>query len=1470
MPKLTRLHLTGIGHKDAKFDQLSIRFTDDRGQPSHTLLWLPNGGGKSLLIAFKYAALRPHKNDFLGKTTGRGADLADFIEPGKLAVVLLEFEDTELGTGRRIVGYAALRKEHDVERWFFTFRAHPSLAWESLPVRGLGTPVTTLLKLRQYFQAAHAGDRARIEYFETDNQTRWSNYLRERIGLDPEIFRHHLVMNSDEGGVIKVFAHRDIDAFVRLFLELAIEPEALFKEDAKGRLVDQAREAVADYKRAVLENPLRELTRDLCADLLPVLRALEANLRRRQELEILVQTAETELTRLKRSAVDHWQELEKNRGTLAQEVATLADEKTALKNEENKFARWMDGYECLRKRLYFQETQEWQVNAAAELARTDHRLRLLKAARAAVDLRAARAELAALNEERDQKLAALQPELSAIKEIGGWLAHWLAERVLRLGEEESALASREEEAKRRAIETAQELGRIQLKLERDRRDYDTNKASLAELDKARRRLRSDGLVKPDETAEAAAERWKQLHADLLGEHHLASEQREAHLASANAARTRREEADRDLQRLNQARDGIVQQQSRLERLTAELRAEPGFSAAGGTPDTSPWNPTLAAALERRARVHRERIVDLQIAGNDDQRILDRFQPPERPLYPPPREIDAVLDLLRQRGVKSALAAYSELAAAHGQTSDAEAALRRSPAETSGIIVQSKEEFERVRKEFREAPITRPVVISSGPAARAAAGTPLLHVVLPQDRGLWNAAMAKADIHTVNHRCEERQRQIAEADKAAREAEQASQRVTLIGREFTEGQPAAWRQSLETLVTEETAIRNRIAAAENERSSAEQAAEEIKRMLPGLLTEANAAQANQRQLDLHIVKYEQNAENWRKRDAELVTAIENGTRGESAATDSKWQAANALESFPSLWRDLRERQVALQGDQRRLPPGYAGPPTAPGAETVPDTLWGRFESQIRLYQGQVNDEALKARLSAADITCARTLAAYNATLSKDLVASQIEAESCTPELDRKLATAHTQLEAAKADDSLARNEHSRASAECPSELRKHNDRETIDDTRKAGNRLEAERLRDNCKADAESRRLQRDKLDETLRARETSLGEIRALLPRYQSLIDKCEEFPTAENTGHPEFRGEAEADQNLTKRLLDALKTQRGLLAGAEGESEKIYKNRWLRLLTQERYSREDLALRTKLASLGQTDLERKAAEHLQTLTGIQAACESEMAALAGRRTSVVAMLVERAETAARRLQALQRVSHLPRELDSWGGHPFLRIELRMRNDPAERAHHLGNLVERWARETPEDSLASGATLAHASLKALLVSGQVSIRVLKPTQRLELTYHDITAMAGFSEGQRVTAAILIYCVLVRLRRQNSASNDGRAQDAGYLLLDNPLGKANHTALVDLQLRVARAMGVQLIYASGINDPGALVHFGHIVRLKNTALDPRTGDKLVQLDQRAAVLGLLSATEVGVHPRMTVPPLPPKPAGAVKP
>jgi len=76
-----------------------------------------------------------------------------------------------------------------------------------------------------------------------------------------------------------------------------------------------------------------------------------------------------------------------------------------------------------------------------------------------------------------------------------------------------------------------------------------------------------------------------------------------------------------------------------------------------------------------------------------------------------------------------------------------------------------------------------------------------------------------------------------------------------------------------------------------------------------------------------------------------------------------------------------------------------------------------------------------------------------------------------------------------------------------------------------------------------------------------------------------------------------------------------------------------------------------------------------------------------------------------------------------------------------------------------------------------------------------------------------------------------------AKDSGMLLLDNPFGKATLAEFVDLQVRMARLMGVQLIYATGINDFAALKHFPHYVRLRNSSRGKTSNDYHVTPDPR---------------------------------
>ncbi|MGH2500227.1 MAG: hypothetical protein ACRDF0_09090 [Candidatus Limnocylindria bacterium] len=93
-------------------------------------------------------------------------------------------------------------------------------------------------------------------------------------------------------------------------------------------------------------------------------------------------------------------------------------------------------------------------------------------------------------------------------------------------------------------------------------------------------------------------------------------------------------------------------------------------------------------------------------------------------------------------------------------------------------------------------------------------------------------------------------------------------------------------------------------------------------------------------------------------------------------------------------------------------------------------------------------------------------------------------------------------------------------------------------------------------------------------------------------------------------------------------------------------------------------------------------------------------------------------------------------------------------------------------------------------------------------------------------------------------------------------MDNPLGNANAGFLLDVQLAVARAAGIQLVYLSGIQDLAAIRRFPNFVALANSAAQ-KSGWRYIRADDelRRAMRpdddgpgGKLSAARVAVAAR----------------
>src|SRR5438046_518525 len=93
MARLLRLHLTCVGHKDARFFPLTLDFRNRERHATDCVIWLMNGGGKSSLMNLFYSTFLPESRRFLGAKEGnRERKLPDYIKGGDVAVVLTEWE----------------------------------------------------------------------------------------------------------------------------------------------------------------------------------------------------------------------------------------------------------------------------------------------------------------------------------------------------------------------------------------------------------------------------------------------------------------------------------------------------------------------------------------------------------------------------------------------------------------------------------------------------------------------------------------------------------------------------------------------------------------------------------------------------------------------------------------------------------------------------------------------------------------------------------------------------------------------------------------------------------------------------------------------------------------------------------------------------------------------------------------------------------------------------------------------------------------------------------------------------------------------------------------------------------------------------------------------------------------------------------------------------------------------------------
>jgi hypothetical protein len=305
-------------------------------------------------------------------------------------------------------------------------------------------------------------------------------------------------------------------------------------------------------------------------------------------------------------------------------------------------------------------------------------------------------------------------------------------------------------------------------------------------------------------------------------------------------------------------------------------------------------------------------------------------------------------------------------------------------------------------------------------------------------------------------------------------------------------------------------------------------------------------------------------------------------------------------------------------------------------------------------------------------------------------------------------------------------------------------------------------------------------------------------------------------------------DSVLAQQVSDAKRKTQLVLQQCEATKTDV-DNRIERLhgvSRNEEFSTIPTLARDRLVNLPREELLQRTEEFIQSHEAWQKVLRNEIETLAKDKDLVVRALDGVAASAVRLLGKAERASVMPDAFPGWTGQPFLRITAHPVTEPAARRDRLAALVTRLVAEK---AIPTGHALASAALRE--VGGPIRATLLKPEAPLRPDRHDITEFGTFSGGEKMTAAVLLYVTLAQLRMRGREEH-ARDREGGVLLLDNPFGTASRREFVELQLRLARQMGVQLIYTTGVNDLGALDVLPRILRLRKRHRDRRSGDLLL--------------------------------------
>ncbi|MYT14807.1 hypothetical protein YWIDRAFT_04232 [Streptomyces sp. SceaMP-e96] len=1539
----TVLDLRGVGAPVPRPAPAQADFFEDEpvGPPRRPapagVLFLENGGGKSVLLKLIFSVMLPgHRNTLGGASSGV---LRKFLLADDCGHVALEWQHVLTGESV-VVGKVSEWRGRQVsndprkfaEAWY-SFRPGPGMSLDSLPVAE-----ATVVRPRQESGEGSSGAQGRrrtmkgfrdvlteagknypnLDVIWEEGHERWNVHLGE-LGLDPELFRYQREMNADEGEAAGLFAVKNDSDFTDLLLRAVTDT----------RDTDGLADLVHGFAHKLGRRAELTAERDFTAGSLDLLSRIADAAEQRERAREVHAGAERRTRGLAQRLHARGTEERGRAAELAEQVAAAAHRVTdaervrerrslvsaelAYRHASLALAAAEKGAAAQRRELNDARTlhSAWQ---AAEIA-LRHRAAADRSARVAAAIREAERDAAPALAARATAAADLVRALHTAAEAGERIANEEEERSAALQEAgESAhrdattaathaqrARSEAEHLKQRLSEVAEETAEAVRAgwLDDSAPDADPARAALAASDAEKTAVEAWDSAR--EAARQATDRAREATA-----RHSAAELAAARAEDAAEAAERAYEAERG------AAESIGAEQ-RLADLLGLPQSEakslglPGpRTATSGTDTGAPRRPTAgpltAEELDRNADGLRElleegvagaerQLFDLRTAAADDARILGALG--DGGLLPPGPDVLAAVEYLGEHGVP-ALPGWRYLAQSVAPA-DHTRVLAARPELVDGVIITDPDTHARAREVLAQAALLPRSAVAVGTAAALLAPTPA-----PDERetGVFLVPPNPA-MHDESAADEERQALRARAIE--RDEEIRALAARLAGDRALAARLGSWRTGCPAGRLGELA-----AAAEETRTAAEEAAAELAEARAArdgtdeVAAEATrvrderqeTAQRARRAADLlaGLAHRLRERASWQSRMRELADeAAEFEARAEEcvdrarAADEDRRAAQRAADDARRTARALRAERSEIAG----VPDDLGEAPEAASA-SLP-ALREAYRAASQLYEKVGVGADLRAEQARAEGEESAALAELNRLTNKvrtraetllespdaadgpSRQAAAARAESLVHMLETRASAASEQLGRLRGEAERLAPTDGEAHTELPEDLVPADADRAKELLRTAGGELATA---------TEALTAARDRHEELLRGHRAAEDAAGGFDETAALLRDLLRDHQDAEDAADGRIEPYAGRVEDARQAAAESRRSLRGCAADLSTADSAVREasDILVRHANSTRYEQVRTPARQQIRELPAAALPDHAAKWAEAFAPRLRVLTDELEQLERNRDSIVDRLRGLVESSLTTLRSAQRLSRLPEGLGEWSGQEFLRIRFED-PDQATLTERLGEVIDeatRAAVKKNSDLRRDGMSLLLRGVSAALQPRGVAVEILKPDAVLRAERVPVGQMGDvFSGGQLLTAAIALYCTMAALR-SNDRGRD-KQRHAGTLFLDNPIGRANATYLLELQRAVADALGVQLLYTTGLFDTTALAEFPLVIRLRNDA-DLRAGLKYISVEEHLrpglpqqdpsgeAVHGQITATRMYRRPEEPAPEEPADPAG----